>query len=359
MRLVLRPLNGKVNKTVLALESQKATCQLLYSPLQSLVELLSTVLQISEDFLKEVLAQLRLEVQVGMKQVKKHGGEELKGKRDQHTSKIKALLPGKLMGGKLRVQALHSLKHFITAASTLSGRITLSVVRLLLITTNCCRENDADHGRAATKPKKRWAVGFVLRETVSSERSCEGSGICAARWRSWRTRPAGAVGGRGLERAAEARSREPAPPGRSSLRHHRPRRRRLCPGRKRVNPDPGGGRLARRGAVRPGVESGERRPGPTRLARGEWELRINPGQGPSAECACAVSPGPLVLLTDPGAIAGPAGSLTGCEKQTRVFGPGPLDYRSYEHITYWQRGSHLQKKVMKNELRYYQVVIFC
>lgn len=58
------------------------------------------------------------------------------------------------MGGKYRAQELSSMKHFITAASTLSGHITPSIVQLLLITANCCAENDADHCRAAAKPGK-------------------------------------------------------------------------------------------------------------------------------------------------------------------------------------------------------------
>lgn len=58
------------------------------------------------------------------------------------------------MGGKYRVQALSSVKHFRTAASALSGHITPSIVRLLLITANCCTEDVADHCTAATKTKK-------------------------------------------------------------------------------------------------------------------------------------------------------------------------------------------------------------
>jgi hypothetical protein len=46
------------------------------------------------------------------------------------------------------------MKHFITAASVLSGHITPSIVRLLLITANCSMEDVADHCRAGTKPKK-------------------------------------------------------------------------------------------------------------------------------------------------------------------------------------------------------------
>lgn len=46
------------------------------------------------------------------------------------------------------------MKHFITAASTLSGHITPSIVCLPLIIANCCTENDADRCRASTKPTK-------------------------------------------------------------------------------------------------------------------------------------------------------------------------------------------------------------